>query len=35
MKLTMQLEQLRLLTQLLKEHLAADANHPATSSHAE
>ena len=33
--ITMQQEQLRLLTQLMKEHLSADSNHPATSSHAE
>jgi uncharacterized membrane protein len=33
--ITMQQEQLRLLTQLMKEHLSADGNHPATSSHAE
>src|SRR6185436_3728094 len=33
--ITMQQEQLRLLTQLVKEHLSADGNHPATSSHAE
>ena len=29
--ITMQQEQLRLLTQLMKEHLSADGNHPATS----
>jgi hypothetical protein len=28
--ITMQQEQLRLLTELMKEHLSADANHPAT-----
>jgi uncharacterized membrane protein len=28
--ITMQQEQLRLLTQLMKEHLSADGNHPAT-----
>jgi uncharacterized membrane protein len=33
--INMQQEQLRLLTQLMKEHLSADGNHPATSSHAE
>jgi uncharacterized membrane protein len=32
--ITMQQEQLRLLTQLMKEHLSADVNHPATSSYA-
>ena len=32
--ITMQEEQLRLLTQLMKEHLSAEGNHPATSSHA-
>jgi uncharacterized membrane protein len=30
--ITMQQEQLRLLTQLMKEHASADGNHPATSS---
>lgn len=30
--ITMQQEQLRLLTQLMKEHLSADGNHPAPSS---
>jgi len=33
--ITMQQEQLRLLTQLMKEHLSADGTQPATSSHAE
>lgn len=33
--IAMQQEQLRLLTQLMKEHLSADGNHPATSSQAE
>ncbi len=33
--ITMQQEQLRLLTQLMKEHLSADANHPATGSQTE
>jgi uncharacterized membrane protein len=33
--ITMQQEQLRLLTQLMKEHLSADGNHRPTSSHAE
>jgi uncharacterized membrane protein len=33
--IAMQQEQLRLLTRLMKEHLATDGNHPATSSHAE
>jgi hypothetical protein len=28
--ITMQQEQLRLLTQLMKEHVSADGNHPAT-----
>ena len=28
--ITMQQEQLRLLTQLMKEHLSANGNHPAT-----
>jgi len=28
--ITMQQEQLRLLTQLMKAHLSADGNHPAT-----
>lgn len=28
--ITMQQEQLRLLTRLMKEHLSADGNHPAT-----
>jgi len=28
--ITMQQEQLRLLTELMKEHLSADGNHPAT-----
>ena len=31
----MQQEQLRLLTQLMKEHLSVDGNYPVTSSHAE
>lgn len=31
--ITMQQEQLRLLTQLMKEHLSADGNHPATGEH--
>jgi uncharacterized membrane protein len=30
--ITMQQEQLRLVTQLMKEHLSADGNHPATGS---
>src|SRR6185503_11395260 len=30
--ITMQQEQLRLLTQLMNEHLSADGNHPATGS---
>ncbi len=33
--ITVQQEQLRLLTLLMKEHLSADGNHPATSSHVE
>ena len=33
--ITMQQEQLRLLTQLMKEHLSADGNHPATGIQAE
>ena len=33
--ITMQQEQLRLLTQLMKEHLSADGNYPATGSQAE
>ena len=33
--ITMQQEQLRLLTQLMKEHLSADVNYPATGSQAE
>jgi uncharacterized membrane protein len=28
--ITMQQEQLRLLTQLMKEHLTSDSNHPGT-----
>ena len=30
--ITMQQEQLRLLTQLMKRHVSADGKHPATSS---
>ena len=32
--ITMQQEQLRLLTQLMKEHLSAGGTQPATGSHA-